>query len=84
MEFEHGDEHCTNECIVDISQGDQSVALVMSPCLVWDSPEKRVSETDEIVLHLVVHSSSLHCLLLSSLIVYSQYYCISTNTIFDR
>ena len=44
MEFEHGDEHRTNECIVDISQGDQSVALVMSPCLVWDSPENRVSK----------------------------------------
>ena len=43
VEFEHGDEHRTNECIVDISQGDQTVALVMSPCLVWDSPENRVS-----------------------------------------
>ena len=39
VEFEHGDEHRTNKCIADISQGDQSVALVMSPCLVWDSLE---------------------------------------------
>ena len=43
VEFGHGDEHRTNECIVDISQGDQTVALVMFPCLVSDSPENRVS-----------------------------------------
>ena len=57
VEFEHGDEHRTNECIADISQGDQSVALVMYPRLVWDSPENRVSEIlyfDEIVLQLKI------------------------------
>ena len=43
VEFEHGDEHPTNVCIVDISQGDQTVALVMSPCLACDSLGNRVS-----------------------------------------
>ena len=43
VEFEHGDEHRSNKCIVDIRQGDETIPLVMSPSLVWDIQHDRVS-----------------------------------------
>ena len=39
MQFEHGDDHPTNICNVDVKQGDQTVSLVILPCLVEDSQE---------------------------------------------
>ena len=39
VQFEHGDDHPTNICNVDVKQGDQQVSLVISPCLVEDSQE---------------------------------------------
>ncbi|XP_062511066.1 uncharacterized protein LOC134186976 [Corticium candelabrum] len=39
VQFEHGDDHPTNICNVDVKQGDQTVSLVILPCLVEDSQE---------------------------------------------
>ena len=37
------DEHRSNECIVDVTQGDKRISLVMSPPLVQDIHHDRVS-----------------------------------------
>ena len=43
VEFEHGDEHRSNKCIVDIRQEYETISLVMSPPLVQDIQHDRVS-----------------------------------------
>ena len=43
VEFEHGDEHRSNKCIVGIRQERKTVSLVMSPPLVQDIQHERVS-----------------------------------------
>ena len=43
VQFKHGDEHRSNKCIVDIRQGDKTIALVMSLPLAQDIQHDRVS-----------------------------------------
>ena len=52
VEFEHDDEHHSNECIVDIRQGAETIALVMSPHLVVrDIQDNRVSRKSCILIN---------------------------------
>ena len=39
VQFEHGDDHPTNICNIDVKQGDQTVTLLISPCRVQDIRE---------------------------------------------